>query len=277
MKTTYRTLTILLAITILAYLSVDIFYRAMSAHLVRIRASGIPVEKTLSHKTTKKLPLNYYGSIAERNIFGTTGKVIPKGQIDIEDLKPTTLNLALLGTVAGDKDFDYAVIEERDKKEQGLFRTGDTVASATIVKIMRGMVVLRVDGRDEILIMEAKPDKETGITKRTAPENKSSITVRKDEIDEALQDISKILTQARIRPYFSGGKSNGFIISRIKKGSIFEKMGMQNGDVIQNVNDQPIKSPEEMMELYNGLKSGSSVSLNIERRGMKQDLEYVFE
>lgn len=277
MITTYRPLVILLAITILSYLSVDIFYRVTSAHLVRIRARGIQVEKTIPPKITKKPPLNSYNSVSERNIFGTPGKAIAKGQIDIEELEPTTLNLTLLGTVAGNRDFDYAVIEETDKKEQGLFRTGDTVASATVVKIMRGMVVLRVGDKDEILIMEAKPGKETGATKQTASESRSSITVRKTEIDEALKDVSKILTQARIQPYFSDGKSDGFIISRIKKGSIFQKMGMQNGDVIQSVNDQPIKSPDEMMELYTGLKSGSAISLNITRRGEKQDLEYIFE
>ena len=277
MITNYRPLIILLAITILSYLSVDIFYRVASAHLVRIRAEGISVEKTIPPKITKKQPLNFYSSVSERNIFGTTGKAIAKGQIDIAELKPTTLNLTLLGTVAGNRDFDYAVIEETDKKEQGLFRTGDTVASATVVKIMRGMVVLRVDGRDEILIMEVKPDKKTGITNQAVSGSKSSITVRKTEIDEALKDVSKILTQARIRPYFSDGKSDGFIISRIKRGSIFQKMGMQNGDVIQSVNDEPIKSPEEMMELYTGLKSGSAISLNIKRRGERQDLEYIFE
>ena len=277
MITRYRPLAILLVITILSYLSVDIFYRVTCANLVRIRAGGIPVEKTIPRKITKKPPLNFYSSISERNIFGTTGKAILKEQIDIDELEPTKLNLTLLGTVAGDRDFDYAVIEETDKKKQGLFRTGDTVASATVVKIMRGMVVLRVGGRDEILIMEEKPDKDTGITKQAVSGSRSSITVRKTEIDEALKDISKILTQARIRPYFSAGKPDGFIISRIKKGSIFQKMGMQNGDVIQSVNDQPIKSPDEMMELYNGLKSGSAISLNIKRRGQKQDLEYIFE
>ncbi|MDD5723209.1 MAG: type II secretion system protein N [Syntrophales bacterium] len=266
-----------MSITVLSYLSVDIFYRVTCPNLIKIRAGGIPVEKTIPRKIVKKPPLNSYGSISERNLFGTTGKAFLKEQIDIDQLEPTTLNLTLLGTVAGARDFDYAVIEETDKKKQGLFRIGDTIASATVVKIMRGRVALRVGGRDEILVMEEKPDKDTEIAKQTASDSRSSITVRKTEIDEALKNVSKTLTQARIRPYFSAGKSEGFVISRIKEGSIFQKMGMQNGDVIQSVNKQPIKSPDEIMELYTGLKSGSAISLNIERRGKKQDLEYIFE
>ncbi|TFG93578.1 MAG: PDZ domain-containing protein, partial [Syntrophobacterales bacterium] len=52
------------------------------------------------------------------------------------------------------------------------------------------------------------------------------------------------------------------------------KMGMQNGDIIQGVNGQPIKSPDELMELYSGLKAGSAIDLSIKRRGKEQDLKY---
>jgi len=276
--TKYRPFLILLAITILSYLLVSIFYRVLGAHLERIpgeeRAS---IEKTLPPKAPEKPPMDFYAMISERNLFGTTGKVILKGQIDIDTLEPTKLTLTLLGTVAGGQGFDYAVIEEADKKKQGLFRVGDTVASATIVKIMRGMVVLRVEDKDEILSMEEKTGTDEQGAEKPASQTGSAVVVRKTEIDEALTDMGQLLAQARIQPFFSGGKSSGFIISRIKKGSIFQKMGMQNGDIIQGVNGQPIQSPDEMMELYNGLKSGSAISLRIKRRGKEQDLKYAFE
>ncbi|MEA3470758.1 MAG: PDZ domain-containing protein, partial [Thermodesulfobacteriota bacterium] len=173
---------------------------------------------------------------------------------------------------------DYAVIEEKDKRKQGLFRVGDEVAGAEISRIMRGKVVLNVKGHDEILIMEEAGARDTGReTIASAPVTKSSIHVKKEEIDSALEDMSKILTQARVRPYFSQGEADGFMISRIKRGSIFQKMGMRNGDIIQGVNNEPIKSPDDMLELYKGLKSGSQITLNIKRRGREETLEYVFQ
>ncbi len=89
--------------------------------------------------------------------------------------------------------------------------------------------------------------------------------------------MGKMLAQVRIRPYFSSGKADGFMISRIKPGSIFQKMGMQNGDIIQGVDNQPIKSPDEMLKLYNKMKSGSAISLNIKRKGRTQNLRYIFQ
>jgi len=209
--------------------------------------------------------------ISKRNLFGSIDKATGERYINVDELESTKLNLALLGTVFGTGEFDCAVIEEKDKKKQGLFKTGDTVASATVVRIMRGMVVLRVDGRDEILAMEEgdKRSEVRGI--------KDIIKVKKTDIDNAFKNMGKMLAQARIRPYFSAGKSDGFIISSIKSGSIFQKMGMQNGDIIQSVDNQPIKSPDEMLKLYNSLKSGSAISLNIKRRGKEQNLEYIFQ
>jgi len=274
MTTRYRTIVILIAITVLAYLSVDIFYRAVNARLAGVK-TGITVTKKADIQVVKKQPLNFYNVISERNLFGSIDKVAGERYIDVDELESTKLNLALLGTVSGTGKFDCAVIEEKDKRKQGLFKTGDTVASATVVRIMRGVVVLRVDGRDEILAMD-KPGKDRGDSGKPTSGAGSSVVVNKAEINEALKDMSKILSQARIRPYFSAGKSNGFIISSIKSGSIFQKMGMQNGDIIQSVNDRPIKSPDEMLKLYNSLKSGSSINLNIKRRGRQEELKYIF-
>ncbi|MCK4534298.1 MAG: PDZ domain-containing protein [Syntrophobacterales bacterium] len=277
MTSGYRTIVILIVITILAYLSVDIFYRTIDAKLARVK-TGITATEKRTLPVVKRQSLGSYHVISERNLFGSINKVTGERYINVDELESTKLNLVLLGTVSGTGELDCAVIEEKDKRKQALFRVDDAVASATVVKIMRGIVILHVDGRDEILAMEVKTGKNMeGVAERTASGTRSSIIVRKAEIDEALEDMGKILAQARVRPYFSAGKSDGFIINRIKKGSIFQKMGMQNGDIIQGVDGQPIKSPDEMLKLYNGLKSGSAISLNIKRKGEEQNLEYVFQ
>ena len=280
MMSKIRPFLIVLAITILSYLSVGIVYRVLSAHTER--GSGkekIAMGKTHSPSVAMKQPLAFYTPIEERNLFGTTGAIMLKDRIDIEELEPTTLRLRLLGTVAGSEGFDYAIIEETGSREQELLRLGDTVASATIVKIMRGMVVLRANGKDTMLRMEEKAGGGgQGIGEGTPPQEDHTVTVSKAEIDEAMSNMSQFLTQAKIHPFFSaGGTANGFIISRIQKGSIFQKMGMQNGDIIQNVNGQPIQSPTQMMDLYKDLQSGSGITLHIKRRGKEQDLKYVFE
>ena len=277
----YHTIFILAAITALSFLFVDIFYKTVDAKLSGFRTEETSTIKTVRRKAARKPSLNAYRVISDRNLFGSIDKAGEKIQINVDELELTKLGLTLLGTVSGAGEFDFAVIEEENKKKQGLFREGDAVAAATIIRIMRGIVVLRVDGRDEILKMEEGDPDKTGDKKHVSGSSgrgvKNVIKVKKTDIDNAFNNMGEMLARVRIRPYFSSGKSDGFIISRIKPGSIFQKMGMQNGDIIQGVDNQPIKSPDDMLKLYNGLKSGSAITLNIKRKERTQNLEYVFE
>ena len=270
MTTKYRTIFILAAITALSFLFVDIFYKTLEAKLSGFRTEETSFKKTVRRKAARRPSLNTYRVISDRNLFGSIDKAGEKIQINVDELEATKLDLALLGTVSSAGEFDFAVIEEKRKKKQGLFREGDAVAAATIIRIMRGMVVLRVDGRDEILKMkESDQRSEVGGIKNI-------IKVKKTDIDNAFKNMGKMLAQVRISPYFSSGKPDGFMVSRIKPGSIFQKMGMQNGDIIQGVDNQPIKSPDEMLKLYNKMKSGSAISLNIKRKGRQEELKYIF-
>jgi len=276
MMARYRIFFILLAITVLSYLSVDIFYKIVNAKLTEIKTKDALSAEATERKVFRKPPLDSYRIISERNLFGSTDKESSEIKINVDELEPTKLKLVLLGTVCSNNNSGFAVIEDTDKRKQELCRVGDTVASAEVIKILHGKVILRVDDRDELLTIK---ESGTGRTpgKKTAASPKGKITVSKTDIDKAFKNMSQMLTQVRIRPYFSEGKPDGFLVSRIKQGSIFQKMGLKNGDVIQGVNDSPIGSADDMLGLYKELQSGSEITLNIKRRGKQETLKYTFK
>jgi general secretion pathway protein C len=277
MTARYRIIFILVAITIVSYLSVNIFYKVIHARVSSIKIDDIHEKAQTRHNIAGKPPLNSYRVISQRNLFRTVEKAGAEIQINVEELEKTKLNLDLLGTVFGEGENDFAVIEEKDKKKQGLFRVGDTVASAEVIKILRGTIVLRVNGRDEVLAMKEETSDERQDRGASTTRSGGSITVDKTEVDQAFKNMNQLLTQVRVRPYFSSGKPDGFMVSNIKSGSIFQKMGLRSGDVIRGVNDRPITSADDMLELYRGLQSGSEINLNIKRRGKEETLTYVFK
>ena len=65
-------------------------------------------------------------------------------------------------------------------------------------------------------------------------------------------------------------------VTGIKAGSIFRKMGLRNGDIVKGVNDNEIKSTEDLINIYNDLKSAPDISLQIMRRGQERSLNYSF-
>ena len=139
-------------------------------------------------------------------------------------------------------------------------------------------MVLRVGTKDEILTMEesaaSRRDKRRRPSKST--ERGTTITVSRKDIQNSLKDINNLMSQVRIRPHFKDGKSDGLSVSRIKGGSIFSKLGLRNGDIVQKINGEPINSPDEVLMLYEKLKSGSRVSLEVTRKGEPKTMNYRF-
>lgn len=89
-------------------------------------------------------------------------------------------------------------------------------------------------------------------------------------LNQTLQkkNLSNILTQAYAR--FTGG---GLVISRIKPGSIFEKIGLQNGDVILKINGNEI-TPLTAMQLFNKLKRKKHFTIDIKRGESSRTFDY---
>ena len=150
MKNRQHALMVLLVIAVVVYLVVDIAYRLIELNTPPPAPEPQAAAGAPAADMTKD-PLEAYAVIVERNLFRTTDRPIVVDQMDPNSLEATTLQLDLYGTIAGDDGRGYAIIEERDKKKQRLYKVGDRVAGATIVKILRNAVVLRVGERDQVL------------------------------------------------------------------------------------------------------------------------------
>lgn len=273
----------LAALALISFFSVDIFYRVLTDHLERIDPQKIIAEQIPEVKKQARPVLSNYRIISDRALFGVPERLDQEDPKDIETLEPTQLNLALLGTVEGDGDTGWAVIMDNSKKKQDIYRIGDSVQEAVINKIVRNKVILRVGERNEVLtIEEGSKEAGPGDISRTPASNiaaalpSRTISLRRSDVEESLQDINKILSEARVRPYFKDGTPKGLIVTGIRGNSLFRRMGFRNGDIVQGVDSKPITSPDDIVSMYSDLKSASNVAIQILRRGREQTLNYNF-
>ena len=289
----------LIALFIITYIVVDTFYRVIDIELHQIGGPKVVALKEVEVRGRKSLKVPEYAKIVERNIFGATEKVeaVPVEEVGpIETLEETSLQLSLHGTIAGDSASARAIILDQRKRSQDIYRVGDSVQEAQIRQILRGKVILRHGEKDEILTMvegkdspqpaakvnsRRRPGRQTRRPAQTAPLEESSgeieevtIPIAKDVLQNSMNDLNDLMTQVRVRPYFRRGKPEGLIVSQIKSGSVFSKLGLMNGDIIANVNGKQMSSPEEAFQFYNSLKSGKAVSIEITRRGKKKMFTY---
>jgi general secretion pathway protein C len=303
----------LLALFVIVYIVVNTFYRVVGIQLHRIGGEQVVAVRDIETHAAQTLREPDYAVIVERNIFGATEKAAPppvveKEEEPIETLEETTLQLSLLGTIAGDPESARAIIMDQRARSQDIYRVGDSVQGAEIRQILRGKVVLRHGEKDEILTMaesaeapqpaaaaasrnnrrlsrdrrtrqlprvrgsaEEQPQDDLAVSGEAEEE---IIPIAQDELQDSINDLNQLMTQVRIRPYFRAGKPEGLIVSQIQADSIFQKLGLMNGDIIASVNGKQMSSPEEAFELYNSLNSGSQVSLEVTRRGQRKILTY---
>ncbi len=276
----YHTIFNLVALSVIVFIGVDIFYRIVRSDLRQVDTKEIAMQQIQDIESHKTSSWSDYRVITDRNLFGSlvrsSGDVKPE---DIESLKPTTLKIALLGTTTGNHKNAFAVIEEIDIKKQDLYKAGDSIQGAVIKKVLRGKVILRVNNKDEMLIMK-KPhssQKENGKQSSRPKLTGTTITVNSSDLQGSLKDLNKLLSQARIRPLFKDGQTDGLIITRIKANSFFSKLGLRNGDAVQGIDGKSINSPDDILRLYGKLKSGSQVSLQIRRNGASKIINYKFK
>lgn len=284
-----RRTVILVLMAALLYLGVGIFYKAMTLQIIGMKPLPASEFKAPAASAAVREPAEAYRVIPERNLFGTTTKTVADKQT-----APAQQDIGLLidlrGTVAGDGKYGFAIVEEKGTRKQRLVKAGDVIAGAKVVRIKRNSMDVLVEDQERtlkiaetreapILPQVAAPAQPTPTARPSAPSGPApsgSVVLNRNEIGAGFQDMGSMLRQAQVRPYFNAGVPDGFMISSIQAGSLYQKMGIVDGDIIQAVNNRPIRTADDMMELYNVMKSGPGMALSIKRRGNPETLYYQF-
>jgi len=184
----------------------------------------------------------------------------------------------LKGTIAGGVSFGFIIIEERGKNKQRLYRLGDMIGRARLIKITRNTAIIKSEGREITLKIKETPEGSL-LSRSQAPQARmpgSGMALSKGEVNEKLRDLKTIMTQAAVRPYFEGGEQEGFIVSDIKPDSLYQKLGLQNGDIITEVNGNQMKSADDILQMINIMQSGGNIALSLKRNGKAETINYSF-
>lgn len=104
-------------------------------------------------------------------------------------------------------------------------------------------------------------------------ETPGKYTVDRREIDNALQNLDQLYTEIRAVPHFSGGKVAGMKILSVKSGSLFAKLGLQRGDILQRINGMEL-DVKKGFEIFSKLKDENDINLDVMRKGQPTTLEY---
>ncbi|MBW1822286.1 MAG: PDZ domain-containing protein, partial [Deltaproteobacteria bacterium] len=160
-----------------------------------------------------------------------------------------------------------------------LYKVGDAVQNATVKMVFREKVILSVNGQDEVLeIEEIRGRSSVRRAPLTATKSRrQKITLKRSQIESSVKNVNELLKQVKIRPHTENGQAAGLMLSSIKRGSIFRRMGLRSGDIITGVNGDSLVSVDDALKIYENMKTSSNMSIEIKRRGRNRTIDYNIE
>ena len=119
-----------------------------------------------------------------------------------------------------------------------------------------------------------KPSSEAN--NETPPDDQRIFRFERAYVDEQLANFSQLLNDARVVPTEKDGTPL-FMFKFIRKGSIYEKLGLKNGDIILAINGFTVDSVPKALKLFETLQSEREITLKIERGGQATDFQYYID
>ncbi|MCP3064516.1 general secretion pathway protein GspC [Myxococcus sp. K38C18041901] len=180
----------------------------------------------------------------------------------------------LVGTLTSrEAHWSLASVEDLDSQRVRSLRVGDVLQDSEVVAIERGRVIVTVQGRREVIDRGGPSGAVSPMPRPTADTDIRRVGEHTYEVPGRYLDLERMtggstLSDARMVPAFKDGKAQGFKVLSLRKGSLYEKLGLQNGDVLQRINGMPLDSLEKAMETYMLLKSQRRLEVEIERGGV---------
>jgi len=136
----------------------------------------------------------------------------------------------------------------------------------------------RAPARPARQVTKPEPTPQVGGNEFPSERQGDTIEVRvpSDEVNKAFENFSDILRQARVVP-FNSGDLQGFQIRRIQSGSIFQRIGLENMDVIKSVNGESITTADKALRLLTMFRNEKEIKLDIQRANQDLTIDYYIE
>ncbi|HTT76412.1 MAG TPA: type II secretion system protein GspC [Candidatus Binataceae bacterium] len=276
---------------------------------MRLASNAVPpvVGGDARAESNQPHPQGYYQLIVRRDIFNLTPAVAVAQNTQAAP-QDTDLRITLLGTSHLTNGRSFVIIEDQNG-DQVLYRQGDTIPDTGEVLaighdralilhnghrvaieipnlggepeappggpivVPRGGLMPRLPPLRRRFGMPAMGRTNTGV-RQVAP---NRYLVDRAKVHNDMQDMAKLFTEVRAVPNIQNGSSNGFALSEIQPGSVFQAMGLQDGDVVTSIEGQPLSDPSKAIAVIQSLQSldRSPISVSLMRNGTPVNLSYV--
>ena len=218
-------------------------------------------------------PKGDFSIITERNIFGPlTVQAAPPAQAAPKGQAKSPLTLVGVDIVPGGTS--SAIIEDPRKAIQDVFRISENIfGEAKLLGIFSDHVEIDRGGQRETLRLE-EGSSSSGSGATGTSSSGEEVVVAESDVDAALANLPLLLTEIRAVPFFKEGQAVGLRLFAIKSDSLFDKIGLKNGDILKTINGTSLGDFTQAVKLFERLKSERTLKVQLERN--REEREYTY-
>jgi len=199
------------------------------------------------------------------------------------------LAIKLLGTIVAG-DLSAALVQPKPGAAEEVFHIDDVIMSGVILKgVESTRILIDVSGRREIIMLDesatvntapfqpASPGSQAannGGREATNPPAVQHLRISRYMLDNEMDNMVRLMTQARLTLQTQNGKPGGYLITEIVPGSLYQRIGLRNGDIIQGINGMTPTSMSQASSILKTLKESERVEMSLQRNEQQLSLQY---
>jgi general secretion pathway protein C len=204
-----------------------------------------------------------YLAIANAHIFGVPGtEPVVEQTTDAPD---TSLNLKLRGAIAAnDPDYAHAIIADGKGNDNVYFVNDKLPGGAVLREIQVDRVILNRSGRLEALRL---PKLSEALGKPAASARNLPAISRNSSRSATSSGPTSFTDIVRPQPFMPNGEFKGYRVYPGRDRRKFASLGFRPGDLVNEINGQPLNDLQTGMAIFQQLGSASQLTVTIERSG----------
>jgi len=262
--------------------------------LLLSREETLTLRPKIAQPAARQLNEADFQVILDRNLFdsqavGQAAERVDLSQQQVSAQNPTPAvprgDLTLIGTVVAGEN-SLALIQQGAKT--AVYRLQQELAPGTVlIEVGRQMAVVREAGvRRELLLKPRKESQVRPLRRGRSPNlsqgdvvalGENRWQVSKAAVDNARANLNTLLQTARMVPQLQNGQTIGFRLVEMERGSLLEQIGLRVGDLVVEINEVEMNSPERALQIFQQVREASNISVGLIRNGKRETFEYRFE
>lgn len=176
-----------------------------------------------------------------------------------------------------EKGREFVVVREGSKTV--FIDLNDSYKGAKLVEIQSESAVFLKDGEHIKLEIRKEATAQAPKRKLVAAQRQDDrfVAVKRDSIEKYKQNPQNALRDIRIAEIREGKEFAGLKVSFVRRGSLFEKMGLKKGDIIKSVDGNRLKSIMDLLPYYSNLNNTAGLLVGFKRDGEIKEIMYEID